>query len=462
MRLRDQFDNLPPPAHNTADSWGRGAFAIAKRTAMNPSRTFPPAARRARPRWVRAVALLSATLMAWLGGGSALAEETLVLTLVDLSQEEAATREIAADMVRVLKKTKNVRFVDLDGPLNLGGEEIQTSSAKAGDQAFKAAMAKLEAGDHEAAADEFQNAVENYAVAYAVLADLTIYPRALLMLGVAQLLSGDPKGADKTFEKAVQADQKVAVETDLGKYSPKAQAALVKARNAVAARESVEFEIKTDQPNARVYVNGRSMGLTPTYATSTKGDQLIALAKQGFARKMRKVAVDKSGVLVEEKLDPARRAAALESLRKGLVAVAGGASNPEVLSEAEGLLGTPMVLLLSASGTREKMRVSVGLANLSSRQVINQVTRDIKWESRDKVTREQIDKLVDDVLKPRVIVAPTGPGVVEAKPIYAKWWFWTLLAAVAGGSVVAYKFASTTPDTPPAFQKGTGGVLIQF
>ncbi len=162
---------------------------------MQPRPTPSSGATARRPRWLCATAWLCATLTAWIGGGSALAEETLVLTLVDLSHEEAATREIAADMVRVLKKTKNVRFIDLDGPLNLGGEEIQTSSAKSGDQAFKAAMAKLDAGDHEAAADEFQNAVENYAVAYAVLADLTIYPRALLMLGVAQLLSGDPKGA---------------------------------------------------------------------------------------------------------------------------------------------------------------------------------------------------------------------------------------------------------------------------
>ena len=412
--------------------------------------------------WMRATAWLSLAICLSMTSGVAHAQEVMIITLVDLSDEEAATREIAADFVRVLKKAKNVRFVDLDAALNLGGEEIQTSSAKAGDQAFKAAMQKLDAGNHEAAADEFQNAADNYSVAYGVLADLTLYPRTLLLLGVTQLLSGDPKGADKTFERAVQADQKIASEADLSKYSPKAQTALIKARNAVAARESVEFEIKTDQPNARVYVNGRAMGLTPTYATSTKGDQLIALSKQGFARKVRKVTVDKSGSVVDEKLDPARRAAALDSLRKGLLAVANGASNPEVLNEAEGLFATPLALLLHASGTREKMRVSVGLANLNSRQVINQVTRDLKWESRDKATREQVDKLVDDVLKPRVIVGPSGSAVVEERPIYKKWWLWTIVAAVAGGSIAAWQYASETEPKAPAFAKGTGGVVIQF
>lgn len=418
--------------------------------------------RRLGRKMLRPTAWLALLLCGSLSGVTALAEETMTITLVDLSAEEAATREIAADVARVLKKTKNVRYVDLDAALNLGGEEIQTSSARAADQSYKAGMAKLDAGKFEDAADELQNAVDNYAIAYSVLADMTLYPRSLVMLAVAQLLSGDAKGADKNFERAVQADQKATSDIDVSKYSPKAQTALVKARTAVAAREQVDFEIKTDQPNARVFVNGRSMGLTPTFATSTKGDQIISITKQGFARKVRKISVEKSGAVVDEKLDPARRSAALESLRKGLITVAGGGSAPEVLSEAEGLLAAPMALLLHCSGTREKMTVSIGLANLSSRQVINQVTRDVKWESRDKATKEQIDRLVDDVLKPRVIVAPVDPGIIEAKPIYKKWWFYAILGAVAAGSVYAYSKASETAPVKPAYTKGTGGVLIQF
>ncbi len=415
---------------------------------------------------LRTPALLRATawLLLMLLGGTvarpAAADDSMLLSLIDLSPEEAATREIAFDTARALKKSKQVRYADFDAALNLGGEEIQTSSAKTAEQLVKSGLAKLKAGNAEDAAEDFDNAVGNYLIAYAVLSDSTVVPKTMALLGAALFLSGDPKGAAKNFEKAVQADQKTPL--DVSEYSPKAQAALDTARKNVSGREEVDFEIRTDPPNARVYVNGRYMGLTPTFATSTKGDQLIAISKQGFKRKARKVSIDKAGQVVDERLEAAQRAVAFDSVAKGLIKVVAGENSPDSLSSVGGLTGTPYVLLLRASGTREKMRVEMALANLDSRQVINQVTRDIKWENRDKETREQIDKMVDEVLKPRTIVAPDVPGEVQAKPIYKRWWFWTIVVAVVGGSAAAYALAPTAQPASPQYAPGTGGVLIQF
>ncbi len=436
-------------------------LALARHTARKCLRMQMIDQSRPQP-WLRRTAPLALAACLWCSGGSAWAEEAMLLTMVDLSAEEAATREIAFDVVRALKSNKQVRYNDLDAALNYGAEDIQKESAKTAEQSVAAALKKMDAKNFEDAAEDLDNAVGNYLIAYAVLPDTTVVPKTLALLATAQLLAGDTKGSDKNFERAAQADQKAVVTIDVSKYSPKAQAALVKARGNVSAREPVEFEIRTDPPNARVYVNGRYMGLTPTFGQSTKGEQMISITKQGFARKARKVVVDKSGQVVDERLEPARRAAALESLRKGLEAVVGGASKPEVLGEAEGLMATSHVVLLQATGTREKMKVSLALANLNSRQVINQITREINWEKRDKATREQIDKLVDEVLKPRMIVGPEGPSVVEAKPIYAKWWFWGIIGAVAAGSAAAWYYAPSPTLAPPSFTKGTGGVLVQF
>jgi len=410
----------------------------------------------------RFVAWLLVALWATAPVAPARADDVMHVALVDLSVEEAATREIAFDVARALRAARQVRVAELDSALNLGGEDIQRESAKSADQAVAAALKKLDAKAYDDAVEELDNAIGNYLIAYAILADTTIVPKTMALLATAQLLSGDQKGADKNFERAAQCDQKAALQIDVTRYSPKAQAAFTKARSAVAARDTVDFEIRTEPPNARVYVNGRYMGLTPTFASSTKGEQLISISKQGYARKARKLIVDKADQVVDERLEPARRAAALDAMRPGLEAVAGGATRPDVLAEAEGLLGTSHVVLLRATGTRAKMRVSLALANLRSRQVINQIARDIAWENRDKATREQIDRLVDEVLKPRVIVAPTGPTVVEAKPIYQRWWFWTVIGAVAAGSAAAWYFAPETAQPTPAFAKGTGGVLIQF
>lgn len=410
--------------------------------------------------WMRAAAWISVWAVAALASRPALADEAMSLTLIDLSDEEAATREIAFDVSRAVKKSKAVRFSDLDAALNLGGEEVQVTSAKTADQLVKSGLGKLKAGQHEDAVEDFDNAAGNYLIAYAVLADTSVYARSMALFGAAQFLAGDLKGAEKTFEKAVQADQKAPL--DISEFSPKAQTLLDKARQAVSRREPIDFEIRTDPPNARAYVNGRFMGLTPVFASSTKGDQLISLSKQGSARKARKILVDKGGVVLDERLEPARRAAAFVGLRPGLIQVLSGQSKPEVLQEAEGVVAVPFALLLRATGTREKMKVELALASLNSRQVLNSVSREVRWESRDKETREQIDKMVDEVLKPRVIVAPDAPKEVQAKPIYKRWWFYAILAAVAGGSAAAY-FLAPSSDTPaPGHAPGTGGLLIQF
>ena len=411
-------------------------------------------------RWVRAAAWLGLWSFALTAARPAAADETMSLTLIDLSDEEAATREIAFDVSRALRKSKAVRFADLDAALNLGGEEIQVTSGKTADQLVKSGLAKLKAGQFEDAVEDLDNAVGNYLIAYVALPDPSVYSRTMALFGAAQFMDGDLKGAEKTFEKAVQADQKAPL--DISEYSPKAQALLDKARQNVSRREQIDFEIRTDPPNARAYVNGRFMGLTPVFASSTKGDQLITLTKQGSARKTRKIAVEKNGVVLEERLEPARRAAALEGLRPGLLQVLVGTGKTEVLHDAEGVVAFPFALLMRASGTREKMKVEIALASLNSRQLLNQVTREVRWESRDKETRDQIDKMVDEVVKPRVIVASDAPKEVHAKPIYKRWWFWTIVGAVAVGSAAAYYLtpgsATATPDHAP----GTGGILIQF
>lgn len=411
-------------------------------------------------RWVRAVAWLGLWSFALAAARPAAAEDAMSLTLIDLSDEEAATREIAFDVSRAVKKSKAVRFADLDAALNLGGEEVQVTSGKTADQLAKSGLTKLKAGQFEDAVEDLDNAVGNYLIAYVVLPETSVYARTMALFGAAQFMAGDLKGAEKTFEKAVQADQKVPL--DISEFSPKAQALLDKARQNVSRRDQIDFEIRTDPPNARAYVNGRFMGLTPVFASSTKGEQLITLTKQGSARKARKIAVEKTGVVLEERLEPARRAAALDGLRPGLMQVLGGTGKTDVLQEAEGVVAVPFALLLRATGTREKMKIELALASLNSRQLLNQVTREVRWESRDKETREQIDKMVDEVLKPRVIVAPDAPKEVQAKPIYKRWWFWTIVAAVAGGSAAAYFLAPGSTATTPDHAPGTGGILIQF
>lgn len=388
--------------------------------------------------------------------GPLLAQEVPLVTLFDLSSDDAAAREIAYDVARALRKSKQVRFRDIDESLNVGGEEMQISSAKSGDGFMKAGSAKLKKGEHADAAEDLDSAVASYLAAYAHLQDPSVLPRAMALLGVALLLSGDQKGATAAFQRATRADAKL--EQDFTGYPPKVQQVYDAARKTVLAAAKVDFEIETRPPYAEVYVNGRYMGLSPTYVSSVAGEQFIALSKHGYARKAKIIQVPESGQKLDETLDPARRKQAFESIKERLQEIFGGAVEPNDLTEAQGLVALPFVVVVRASGSREKMKVELALANLAGRQVVNRITKDVPWLKRD---RDTIDKVMEELLKAPEVPIDKAPEI-RTRSILTTWWFWAVVAGVAGGSVLAYKLASSEDPLPPTYNEGQGGLIVQF
>lgn len=403
----------------------------------------------------RGVASLLAGLVLAGPARPALADDAPLATMFDLSADEPAPKEIAFDVARALKKSKHVRYKDMDEALNLGGEELQVSSMKGADGLMKSGLAKLKAGNAAEAAEDFGDAVGNYLTAFAILPDGDVLARAMGMLGVAQLLSGDTKAAKPTFERSVQVDPRA--ELSLQEW-PKAQAMYEKAKEAVNARAKVDFEVRTEPANARVYVNGRFMGLSPTYASSLAGEQFIAIYKHGYARKARIVQIAKSGEVLDETLEPARRKSAYDSIRARLAEIFDGAVEADDLTEAEGLVATTFAVALRATGTREKMKVQLALVNLSGRQVVHRVGKELRWESRD---REAIDKLVDDLFKAPEVPITKAPEV-KTRNALQTWWFWTIVGSVAVGSVAAFYLVGDEDPVPPKYKPGTGGLAIRF
>ena len=100
--------------------------------------------------------------------------------------------------------------------------------------------------------------------------------------GVALYLSGEKKMAGKAFERAVIYHP--TAKHDLSKWGAKVQAAFDAARDKVLLRKPVTWEVRTEPPNAEVWVNGRYYGISPTFVRSYAGQQFVRLYKQGYAR----------------------------------------------------------------------------------------------------------------------------------------------------------------------------------
>lgn len=416
-----------------------------------------------RAHWLRLTALhlmlplLAASAPAWAAPPVA---DAPTATLIDLSADEPAVREVAFDVARSLRRSRQVRYRDLDAELNRGAEDNAVASVRSGDGLVSSGRAKLNAGQYTAAAEDFDNAVESYLVAYAVLPDLTVLPHALALLGVAYLLDGDEAKAAAAFARSVQADLKY--EQDFTEFPAKVQTTYDLARGTVLARPRIEYEVRTTPPNARVYVNGVFQGLSPVWVKTTAGEQFITLAKQGSARRARIVKAQQAdSPPVSEELPPAKRRAGFDRACEHLADIFDGSVEPNDLTDLQGLAGVSYAVVLRASGTRDKLTVELALANLAGRQVVNRVSREIRWQKRDK---ELIDGLVDDLFRIQELPAyqpPTPPAA--APPVYKTWWFWTIAGAVVAGSATAVVLAThKSAAAPSGYGPGEGGLVIRF
>lgn len=73
---------------------------------------------------------------------------------------------------------------------------------------------------------------------------------------------------------------------------------------------------------------------------------------------------------------------------------------------------------------------------------------DEAWQrEKARVYVEQIDR---ERAAQATSVIPASPRLPEKKPIYKKWWFWTIVGGVTAGVVTGLAVGLTLPQTPPA------------
>lgn len=387
----------------------------------------------------------------------AVAGERQIVTLIDLSREGTPEREISHDVGRALRVDEQLRYRDPDESLNVGGEDAHATNIRSGRAFLRSAKKALASKEWRDAADELESAATAYVGSFSHAGDEDAIEEVMALQGAALYLAGDKAGADRAFTRSVEFRPRAKV--DLTAYGPAVVAAYEKARESVLLRGDVTFEVRTSVPNAEVWVNGRYYGLSPAFVKSLTGPQYVRVNKHGFARDGRMQVVKGEGVVVTFELAAAHRKPAWDALRERLAEVFDGAVEPNDLSVAQGLLNAGMAVIVQCSGTREKMKVRLALANLAGRQVIKRMEKDVSWLRRDKKT---IEVMVKELFAaPDLPPSAEGPEV-RTESVFKKWWFWGLVGGVVAGSVTAAVLLGDTEPAPPKYQTGTGGLVLKF
>lgn len=387
----------------------------------------------------------------------ALADDIPLTTMFDLSAEDTAAREIAYEVGRALRLSKTIKFRDLDESLNIGGEDSQISALKSGDGFLKAGVAKIQKGQFGEAAEDLESSVSSYLEAFAQLPKDSPLPKAMAKLGVAQQMANDEKGAKLSYSRSVQVDPQL--EQDFSEYPAKVQALYDKARKEVLARSKIDYDVITVPPNAKIYVNGKYQGLSPHAVGVEPGGRAIYFDQQ--ARLCAKIQDFHRQPLRRRRNGRTQQRTAAGGLRHCARTPDGdfdGAVEANDLTEAEGLVACPYAVAVRVTGTRDKLKVELALANLAGRQVVTRISKELSWMRADK---KAIDKMVEELLKSPDVPLDKGQET-QTRSVFKTWWFWAIVVGVAGGSAAAYAVASHKTPAVPKYAPGTGGLIIQF
>ncbi len=402
------------------------------------------------------VAALAASICLPLFAGSASAADQQTVTLIDLSTDGRAQGEIAHDVTRALRLDARIRFRPVSETINVGGEDAERNNVRSAISLMRSASNRIKEKDWEDAAEELESAVTALTTSFAHAPDQTFVEQVLVLHGVALYMAGEKKEAALAFRRSVAFHPKT--KHDVSAYGAKVEAAYAKARDEVLLRKPVTWEIRTEPANAEVWVNGRYYGLSPTFVVSISGPQYVRLMKQGYGRWGKLMVVKEENAKVSLKMTVARRKPAFDRMLERLSEIFDGAVEPNDLTRAQGLLNAPQAVVLRVSGSREKMKVQLALANLAGRQVVKRITRNVPWMRRDKMA---IEALVQELLKAPDIPKAVGP-VVKTDSVFKKWWFWSAVGVVAAGATTAAILLSRTETAPAKYKAGEGGLILHF
>lgn len=385
------------------------------------------------------------------------------MVVVDTSDDTSDGARVAHDVRRALKKRTDYKLMQIHGALNAGDEVEAQNDIKTAQGFHEAGQNAFDVGEVEDAAEQFESAARLMEKSFAMLTDITEYRALLLRLGEARLASGDRRGAELAFQRAVLFRSR-GWEAPLG---ADASEALERARIVVEERATGAVSIDTDPPHAEVWVNGRYSGIAPVTVTSLPvGEHVVSAAKEGYARKTATIlCADDELNATEVTLEPARRKPLFDQLVQALRQEVRRATGPrtgdvEVTKGIGSLLLGEIGVLVATSGPAERARVDLYLVDPVSRRFLNRVSRTLDISVRQK---DAMVELVGELLDIDYGVAMGGSPIEKVDsydgPLTSKWWFWSAIGAGTLGAVTA-AILSTQEEPPPA--PTTGSMIVRF
>jgi hypothetical protein len=348
-----------------------------------------------------------------------------------------------------LKRNPKLEMKDLDTRLAEFAQEVPQDDIDKGKIAYDEGMKAMVALDLATAIKKLQLSVETYTkvlpyIKKAELAD------AMMALGAAEFEQNEKKQARTTFVRLLTWRQDYKV--DVNKFPPAVLEPFESARKEVEHAKRGSLEIRSDPPSAQAYVDGRYIGVTPTFGEGlVVGEHFITLKKEGFRKAVMPATVSPK---IQEVVNvPLERSGKFLLVQQALDSVEKVLGDKQLVSDADNLKEVLFVdhavFVRPKPGAAGEIDVEAYLYDLRSRKKLAMVTQSVPVDQAEKATEPVATNLYKGVSYELVEETPRDAPIPEQKkrtPIYKTWWLWTAVGvAVVGAIVIGVAVAETRP-----------------
>ncbi|MDB4968167.1 MAG: TolA protein [Myxococcales bacterium] len=348
-----------------------------------------------------------------------------------------------------LKRNPRLEMKDLDTRLADFAQEVPQEQIDEG-------RVLLQEGQKALTALELDKAIKKLAQAVDVLSKVLPYIKkqeladAMMALGAAYFENAEKKEARATFARLLiwRSDYKV----DLTKYPPAMLSVVEDVRKDVEKARRGSLEIRSEPGAAQAYVDGRYVGVTPTFAEGlVVGEHWVTLKKEGFKKavmpaqvsakvqQLVSLAMERSTkyLLVEQALVGAEKSVSQQTL------------DPSADNLKEVLFVDHAVFVRATPSGNGQIKVDSFLYDLRTRRRLTRVTKTVPAAKAEKELATLASALYLNVSYEIELVeskdAPPPKPIVR-KPFYKTWWFWTAAGVAVTGVVLGAALAPRPKD----------------
>lgn len=352
---------------------------------------------------------------------------------------EQVTTPVMLALADGLRRNPRLDMKDLGARLADFAQEIPQDQIDQGRQLLADGKKALLALDIATARKDLQSAVDTLSkvlphIKKAELAD------AMMALAAAEYEDGDKKAAQKTMVRLLTWREDYHLNTT--EYPPKLIPPLEEARREVARAKRGSLEIHTDPTAAQAYVDGRYVGVTPTFAEGLPvGEHWITIKREGYKKAVQAANVSsRVQELVNVTLERSSKYLLVDQALKGIAKRLGDASLEENADNLKAILFIDHAVFVKVtSPSLGLVTVDAYLYDLRTRQKLAHVTKTVATSGSEKELGDLAQSLYSNVSYEAELVAPKDAPPPKAKkrtPFYKTWWFWTAAGVAVVGVVV--------------------------